>query len=36
MQMRVPAIIVTIELNQHVDAANEGMGAVHDRRLLMK
>ena len=36
MQVRVPAVIVTAELNQHVDAADEGMGAVHDRRLLMK
>ena len=36
VQMGVPAIIVTVQLDEHVDAADKGMGSIYDHRLLMK
>ena len=34
--MRIPPVVIAIEFNQHIDAADEGMGAVHDRDFLMQ
>ncbi len=35
MEVRIPAVEIATQFNQHIDAADEGMGAIHDRDFLM-
>ena len=35
MGVRIPAVEIAAEFNQHINAADEGMGAIHDRDFLM-
>ena len=35
MEVRIPPVIISTQFNQHIDAAGNRVGAVHDRDLLM-
>jgi len=35
MEVRIPAVVIAIQFNQHIDAADKRVGAVHDRDFLM-
>ena len=35
MGVRIPAIVIATQFNQHIDAADKRMGAIHDGVFLM-
>ena len=35
MEVRIPAVEVATQFDQHIDAADKGVGAVHHHHFLM-
>jgi hypothetical protein len=36
MEVRIPAVVVAIQFDQHIDAPDKRVGAVHDHHFLME